>query len=124
MSTLPQPPPDLPPAMPTAVAPLSLPLRIFRVILWFLPLGFLVVSAWVTKSIGRAGYNDLAGWRGPSGKAEEGAYCSDGDLFRRAGRPHGGADSPDRRRRAVCALRGDVETLRGGGKECAVRNES
>lgn len=62
MTMLPQPPPGPPPSMMPGVAPLSWPLRIFRVILWFLPLGFVAVSAWVTGAIGRAGYNDLSFW--------------------------------------------------------------
>lgn len=62
MSMLPQPPPGLPPALPTQVAPLSWPLRFFRAILWFLPCGFVAVSAWVTGTIGRAGYGDLSFW--------------------------------------------------------------
>jgi len=62
MSTLPQPPLGLPPTLSTQVAPLSLPLRFFRVILWFLPAGFLAVSAWVTGSIDRASYSDLSFW--------------------------------------------------------------
>ncbi len=59
MSLVPQPPAGMPPRPPPEAPPLSLPLRLFRISLWFLPSGFLWVTAWLTGFIE---HKDLSFW--------------------------------------------------------------